>query len=162
MNDAKETQSSWKNKIPKWGVVGLNGGKVEGSGYSGKIKDVSGSNLQDGCKKYGEFIMCLPCQTTSKFWHQAQKFRTKKFKFRDFSRPKQANFKFFDISLPIIVLLERLNGKHLVSEREIEKQTPLKMSHFVSVTHKGRVRVKGNYFRFRSRHCQKVHPNWFC
>ena len=110
MNDAKETQSSWKNKIPKWGIVGLNGGKVEGSGYSGKIKDVSGSNLQDGCKKYGEFIMCLPCQTTSKFWHQAQKFRTKKFKFRDFSRPKQANFKFFDISLPDEIL-QHWSGK---------------------------------------------------
>ena len=67
MNDAKETQSSWKNKIPTWGIVGLEGGKVEGSGYGGQIKDVIGSSLQDGCKKYGDFIMCLPCPTAGKF-----------------------------------------------------------------------------------------------
>ena len=73
MEDAKETQKSWENEIPHWSIVGLNGGTVKGAGtveaegHGDQIEEVSDSDLQDGCEKYGEFIMCLPCPTKSKF-----------------------------------------------------------------------------------------------
>ena len=63
-DDAVQTQSTWVSSIPQWGIVGIDGGKVDGAGYGGKIHDEEPS---DGIVKcdFGEYIMCLVCPTTT-------------------------------------------------------------------------------------------------
>ena len=63
-DDAVQTQSTWESFIPQWGIVGIDGGKVDGAGYGGKIHD---EEPADGVVKcdFGEYIMCLVCPTTT-------------------------------------------------------------------------------------------------
>ena len=70
VNDAKETQGTWKSELTTWAIVGLNGGEALGSGYGGHVKELALENAQPDCAesgRYGQFLLCLKCEAIGKF-----------------------------------------------------------------------------------------------
>ena len=68
MNEAKESQKDWEQKLGSWTIAGLNDGVAKGSGWGSRIVnfETNESGVENGqprCDKFGEFLMCLPCDT---------------------------------------------------------------------------------------------------